>query len=478
MPFTGMTAGTRCATLPVSRQASQLVQEATDCYRLVLNTCIILARDGNLSAMGTPTDPIAVAAFKHYHGHRAAARGRVRVRSARSAPSVPAVGPLRPVLEAAVAVAGLSPTEVVSACFRLNPDRKTFALRVVLHGQPQPKVSTDQLLADHPRPSYAPDLGCAIMPDGLHISEMTIRDAMGSTEFRTGKTPTRYRIPLAEVLDPAFPKKFREMLLSMRVKPRTLTLDVSFLPNISNDVKRAISRLNRCFRRHLAAGAVAYRKTSSVGEENLKTRDNWKATGLLNGWELRHILTRAPMECPNCGAYISLKADPQTGAPLRSLERCACRHRPVMVGHLLADRARVRGVHGWLENLSGPRVTVTDKDLRLEAKHVEDAALAVEKGRKAVRDSSPVTRPNKATKTNVVMRNATKSSRPSQDYSAPRQGMARAIHPTHTTAGLVRRVSRKDLLARRSATYLAESLRLKQLANIESLAESLTFIDT
>ena len=321
-------------------------------------------------------------------------------------------------------------------------------------------LSLDQFLASHPRPTYAPDLGCALMPDGLHLSRMTLRDAKGSEEFRTGKRPTYLVIPLVEFVQPGFPLVFSMALRALRVLPRTVTFDTSALAGLSEDVKAAARRFDRHLRRCLV-GLIAYRKTFTIGEEARRCNDSSAAFGFAPRMR-RHLLTRIPFECSTCGTWMSLNVDPGTGAPRQSHATCGLCHRSVPVGRLLADRARVRGVHGWLGDISSPRVTVTSPVLPREATCATDDAKVVAKGRKAAPGPStkgdvplaspsqaiglrrPKTRPSTAPAGAYgVARTAPESGRPSPGYRLP--------DSTHLRLGPVPRITYKDRQAQRSA---------------------------
>jgi hypothetical protein len=369
---------------------------------------------------------------------------------------ITADGPLLPVLEAAIAShrapVRIIKEQVINAWFERNPDGVTFGLRVVFQGQPVEKASLDQFLASHPRPTYAPDLGLAATEEGLVVSSMSIRDAKGSEQFRTGKRPSYGLIPWKET------QHIGALLESER--PRTVTLDDSFAPNLSDEKRLAIRQLHRSLRRRCTGGAVAYRKTSSVGEESRATRDSCKAFGLATGWQLRRLMTEPHLECPHCGAWTPLKADPKTGAPLGSLVRCALCHRTLSVAQLLADRARTRGFHGWLEDLSGPRVVVASPVHPQVAKHNAGSACA------ANEDLTVITR-GTSTKADAPVRSPHKaevpSTRPLRAQSVTQTTAESGSTPggipvSHTTRGLVRRVSRKDRLYQRSASYRSSQI--------------------
>jgi hypothetical protein len=371
------------------------------------------------------------------------------------------------------------PAQVLQAWFERNPDGVTFGLRVVFQGQPVEKASVDSFLASHPRPSYAPDLGVAATEEGLVVSSMSIRDSKDSEQFRTGKAPSYGLIPWKET------QHIGELLESVR--PRTVTFDDSLAPNLSDEKRLATRQTHRSLRRHCTGGAIAYRKTSSVGEENRVTRDSCKAFGLATGWQLRRLMTEPHLECPHCGAWTPLKADPTTGAPLGSLVRCTLCHRTLSTGQLLADRARTRGVHGWLEDISGPRVVVASPVLPQVAKHDRASASAADEGRKAItRGASakegavrirhkvevPSTRPTGA---QSVTQTTAEFGCPSHDYCASLTGHLSSIPVTHTTRGLVRRVSHKDRLHQRSASYRSNQIPMQHLAFVESLTEGLSF---
>ena len=454
VPYTSQTSGVRSEIFNTPRSYTSLIQEGLDAYRGAFNAIALAERAG--SPAPAPEGPYALAAARHYRKCRAKAQGPLRVRSARRMGTVPAVGPLWDLLVANIDV------DVIKACFVQNPDG-TFCTRVVYQGQPRERVSLKAFIKDRPRPSYAADLGCAIMPDGLHISEMTIRDACGSEEFRTGKVPTRYFIPKADLIKPGFAQNLWKLLTSKHVPPRTLTLDLSCLQHLSSELKPVATRISKGFRRQSAVSAVVYRKVSTVGLERQQCRDNWAATGVLTPRMLAKIVSQVPLECPQCGAVVSLKADPKTGAPLRSQERCGNCCRSVDVGNLLADRARTRGVHGWQENISGPRVMATNLDLRRAAKHDTGAANAVANDRKVTQEASTRgdlsdVRLSKATGRAPHAHPSTRchgvAPQPVTGHhrsSRPSQGQDKNTPTAHTTRGLVRKSPRQGRLVQQPA---------------------------
>lgn len=423
------------------------------------------------------------------------AAGDLQVTSGRFPGRIPAVGPLRPILEAALAATKapmhLRLTQVLNAWFERNPDGKSFGLRVVYQGLPADKAPLDKFLASHPRPTYAPDFGASITAEGLHLSELTIRDAVGSEEFLTGKAPSYGLIPTEEVLDPGFPLRLYGMLMALRVTPRSFTLDVSCLPNLSDELKAAISRLNRWFRRRCTGSALAYRKIQSLGDENRQSRDRLAQTGLFDGRRLVTLMSQPQVECPHCGVQTSLKADPRTGAPSRSQQRCELCARPLLTGRLLADRARTRGVHGWQENISGPRVMVASHVLPRETKSDATSAGGATEDRKVTTGMStlkdtPKRSPNKADRSEgtqtlsatrpirgkQVVRTASKSGRPSPGYRAPLQGHVSAVDPAmHTTRGSIR--CRAKRVTPLDTVRLAE----QQRRYIEQLGIGHTFVE-
>ena len=366
---------------------------------------------------------------------------------------IPASGSLRPVLEAALAShrapAQVLLAQVSNAWFERNPDGVSFGLRVVYQGVPVELAPPELFEASHPRPSYAPDLGLAATEEGLVVSAMTIRDAKGSEQFRTGKRPTYGLIPWDQA------QHIGELLESLPVAPRSVTLDTSLIPNLSDELRQATRQLHRSLRRRCTGGAVAYRKTSSVGEENRTTRDRCKATGLATGWQLRRLMTEVGLECPHCGALALLKADPKTGAPLRSRERCGLCRRDLSVGRLLADRARTRGIHSWLENLSGPSVAVAGPVHPPVAKSYAGSACAATSGRKALRGASAkecalVRSPHKAEVPSTRPSGAKSVTPTTAKFGSPSLKVLSARPSTHVT-GLVRRTPRQDGLVRLSA---------------------------
>lgn len=311
-------------------------------------------------------DPVFAPLFHESHRsylkHRRMANGPLRRKSSTRLKTVRAVGYLREILEASLARENGLPGAVIDGRWKRNPNG-TFVCQAVMQGDPQPLDlwSWQKGLA---RPTHSVDVGMSFTEEGLAVSAQPIRNTLirrGPTKTLLGKPvparvdstedfrvddparkPKRYLIPHDVVVRPGF---VETLLGTLKGKHsiRTVGIDGSVVPRLTPELRRAFSQLVRETRKRAAEDAIAIcRVVSTVGLENQRDCDY----GELRGWDRRHSMEAVPLECPHCGQQLIAKADPVTGTPKHTHERCVCGIN-VNLGQVLADRARARAVRTW-----------------------------------------------------------------------------------------------------------------------------------
>lgn len=430
VPYTSQTTGTFRKILPcVTEAEARILNELAPIYLQAFNATVLALRSGQLPVPGP--DPIAARAVRDARRASRKVRRSLRVRSEARMGTLPIVGAAVSLLEASLDRSGIAVDTVLNARFRKVTYGTGWAACVTIQGEPRERDLLG-FAGRNARPSCCIDLGVAAMPDGLHVSEMKIRDARGTaafkagekptrfgagaTDFMTGKKPTRYVVPFEGAQD------FLDQLSHRKV--RSLTLDRSCVETLSRLQKAQFRALASACRRRLAVGAVVYRECLPVGQEAMERRNRLKLCGLTDR-ELDSEATYVSMECPHCEALLSLKLNPKTWLPRTDRQTrctsCGCLSHP---GDLFADRARGLGVAGWEHDVAPTVWTVAAPDPEFGANVDEDATCEA-KATYSYPFSLSLPCPLPTPKTRVVPRNATKLIRPSQGYSAPALGDVR-----------------------------------------------------
>lgn len=384
--FTSQTTGVFRTMLPcVTEDEARILNELAPVYLRSFNATVLALRSGQIPAR--VSDPVEARAVRDARRASRKVRRSLRVRSEARMGTLPIVGAAAALLGASLDRSGVAADTVLNARFRKVTYGTGWAACVTIQGEPSERDLMG-FAHQHAHPSWCADLGVAAMPDGLHVSELAIRDARGSAAFKAGQKPTRYGRGAGEFMTGQKPTRyivafekaqgFLDQLLQRKVRPRSLTLDRSCVETLSRTQKAQLRALVGACRGRLAVGAVVYRDCLPVGQEAQECRDRLKLCGFTDR-ELDSEATHVHLECPQCEALLSLKLNPKTWLPRIDRQTrctsCGCLFHP---GDLLADRARGRGVAGWEHDVAstaptvaapdpGPRANV-DKDATCEAK--------------------------------------------------------------------------------------------------------------
>jgi hypothetical protein len=307
--------------------------------------------------------PFIEAAGEEYWRRRDEAPGPVPMKWLSTQKTVPAVGILgawlREIIDSGKVpdeAKGITMDNVMEACFKRNP-QGVFMPMVKYRRQQKPNPTFGAWLADNGRHAYS-DIGLAVAHDGLHVSLLSPMDSrvpvmtgngrwvgwyVDQLNFRCGKKPIRWLIPMDMFLEPDFSETFLLALKKLHVQLRTVVFDASALPNLPYRVRRAVAHSHRWCQAHGTDARVNFDRAPTIGAESRSCQEYFASTGDFDAQMLRAIMSQSSVECPHCRAEVLLETDTSTGAPYNRVETCGNCHTAWPVGLLLAERARVHG---------------------------------------------------------------------------------------------------------------------------------------
>jgi hypothetical protein len=328
------TSGCRRMTIPVVGPARVVIADAFALYLTTWNRIVAFDHEGGLediladlgvgavNAKGRQQDFI-LAVLGEYRARRAKASGPLRVKTLDRLSSIP-VPASGPVLAAAKKLwrAQRVNHRNVRGAERFRRTRGGFVLNAPLLVAPRGLQTDLQWAAVSAKPEH---IGLAVGATGL---DMVVKSS--ANKIKT------FHVDLRALVAPGFLEAiYRGAIAS---KACTVGLDVSAVPNQSGAVSHAATQLTRLLRTRQAAGAIVFRKVSTVAAETQGARE-------------------VTLKCPHCDAQNLVEINPQTSAPVlgQAAGVCPVCRTPMRIGLLLASRASAEVADAWSTYGCSPR---------------------------------------------------------------------------------------------------------------------------
>ena len=320
------TSGCRRMNLPVIGDTRVVIADAFASYVSVWNRIVTVDRNGDLGGAeirfgvgaanmrGRHRDFI-LAVLGDYRARRAKAAGPLRMKTENrlSTIPVPASGPVEVVARKLWRAREINHRKVRGA-ERFRRSHGGFVLNAPVLVAPRGLQTDQQWAAISAKPAH---IGLAVGATGLDVVVKTSANQI-----------TTSHVDLAALIKPGFLKVlYRGAIAS---KACTVGLDVSAVPGTSGAVSHAATQLTRLLRTRQAAGAIVFRKVSTVAAETQGARE-------------------VTLKCPHCDAQNLVEIDPQTTAPAigRGAVACPACRTSMRIGLLLASRASAEIVDAW-----------------------------------------------------------------------------------------------------------------------------------